>query len=51
MRFCLFIHMLLLSFLQGHTKIRASNYLVNFMEEVQFVSSNIEKAFEQCSCM
>ena len=43
--------MLLLSFLQGHTKIRASNYLVNFMEEVQFVSSNIEKSFEQCSCM
>ena len=43
--------MLLLSFLQLHTKIRASHYLVNIMEEVQFVSSNIEKAFEQCSCM
>ena len=41
--------MLLLSFLQLHTKIRASHYLVNIMEEVQFVSSNIEKAFEQCS--
>ena len=64
-RFCLlfdlFIHevllvyslfsMLLLSFLQLHTKIRASHYVVNIMEEVQFVSSNIEKAFEQCSCM
>ena len=36
--------MLLLSFLQLHTKIRASHYLVNIMEEVQFVSSNIEKA-------
>ena len=43
--------MLLLSFLQLHTEIRASHYLVNIMEEVQFVSSNIEKAFEQCSCM
>ena len=43
--------MLLLSFLQLHTKIRASHYLVNIMEEVQFVSSNIEKAFEQCSFM
>ena len=43
--------MLLLSFLQLHTKIWASHYLVNIMEEVQFVSSNIEKAFEQCSCM
>ena len=43
--------MLLLSFLQLHTKIRASHYLVNIMEEVQFVSSNIELAFEQCSCM
>ena len=43
--------MLLLSFLQLHTKIRASHYLVNNMEEVQFVSSNIEKAFEKCSCM
>ena len=43
--------MLLLSFLQLHTKIRASHYLVNIMEEVQCVSSNIEKAFEQCSCM
>ena len=43
--------MLLLSFLQLHTKIRASHYLVNIMEEVQFVSSNIEKAFEQCLCM
>ena len=55
MRFCLFIHffsMLLLSFLQLHTKIQASHYLVNIMEaEAQFVSSNIEKAFEQCSCM
>ena len=54
MRFCLFIHffsMLLLSFLQLHTKIQASHNLVNIMEEVQFVSSNIEKAFEQCSCM
>ena len=39
--------MLLLLFLQLHTKIRASHYLVNIMEEVQFVSSNIEKAFEQ----
>ena len=27
--------MLLLSFLQLHTKIRASHYLVNIMEEVQ----------------
>ena len=43
--------MLLLSFLQLHSKIRASHYLVNIMEEVLFVSSNIEKAFEQCSCM
>ena len=43
--------MFLLSFLQLHTKIRASHYLVNIMEEVQFVSSNIEKAFEQCLCM
>ena len=43
--------MVLLSFLQLQTKIRASHYLVNIMEEVQFVSSNIEKAFEQCSCM
>ena len=43
--------MLLLLFLQLHTKIRASHYLVNIMEEVQFVSSNIEKAFEQCPCM
>ena len=43
--------MMLLSFLQLHTKIRASHYLVNIMEEVQFVSSNIEEAFEQCSCM
>ena len=54
MRFSLFSHffsMLLLSFLQLHTKIRASHYLMNIMEEVQFVSSNIEKAFEQCSCM
>ena len=39
--------MLLLSFLQLHTKIRASHYLVKIMEaKVQFVSSNIEKAFE-----
>ena len=54
MRFCLFIHffsMLLLSFLQLHTKIQASHNLVNIMEEVQFVSYKIEKAFEQCSCM
>ena len=43
--------LLLLSFLQLHTKIRASQYLVTIMEEVQFVSSNIEKAFELCSCM
>ena len=53
MTFCLFIHffpMLLLLFLQLHTK--ASHYLVNIIEaEVQFVSSNMEKAFEQCSCM
>ena len=48
---CSLFSMLLLSFLQWHTKIRASNYLLNIMEEVQFVSSNIEKAFEQCSCM
>ena len=39
--------MFLLSFLQLHTKIRARHYLVNIMEEVQFVSSNMEKAFEQ----
>ena len=43
--------MVLLSFLQLRTKIRASHYLVNIMEEMQFVSSNIKKAFEQCSCM
>ena len=35
------LSMLLLSFLQLHTKIRASHYLVNIMEEVQFVSSNL----------